>query len=649
MSEEEPKIRIETREELIYLLAEAAAIEHNVMCCYLYGIWSLKRGEQDGLSPEQAKVVQGWKLAMTAVAVEEMSHLTLVGNLATSIGAAPHLSRPDFPIPSGYHPEGVSLELLGFSHALIDHGIFLERPEGMQLRDAPEFVHPSHYHRTTAKGSIMPSAQDYLTIGHLYRGIMHGFEVLSNKIGEDKFFCGEISGQISPVDAPLPGLSVVTDLASAEVALETIINQGEGAPEHSEDSHYQKFLNLRDQLDEMLSADPTFEPAFPVARNPVMQQPIDNQNRVYIDDPDATKVLELANSIYGHMLRALVQSFGRESEDGDNKRLFLTLARELMSVLTPVCEHLASLPASPTLPGVNAGMTFTMLRDVARIPGGASEMRMMSERFIEIAEYARTLFPQGHALDGISDTLVGMASKIDVPGLKLPVETIKPDDDKPKVTEKDEETVGRGEGRDMVLSFDTRLCVHAAFCSYGAPKVFLRGVKGQWIFPDAMETDAIRGVVHNCPSGAISYVPKGDTLPEPAPAINTVNLRENGPYAFRAPMSVNGEDVGFRAALCRCGESKNKPFCDGTHLRNGFKATGEPDSSPYEPLEVEDGPVTVLAQKNGPLLVSGNLDICSGTGRSIKTVQSARLCRCGGSKTKPFCDNTHLKIGFKAN
>ena len=121
MSEEEPKIRIETREELIYLLAEAAAIEHNVMCCYLYGIWSLKRGEQDGLSAEYAEIVQAWKAAMTDVAVEEMTHLTLVGNLASSIGAAPHLSRPNFPIPSGYHPEGVSLELYGFSHALIDH------------------------------------------------------------------------------------------------------------------------------------------------------------------------------------------------------------------------------------------------------------------------------------------------------------------------------------------------------------------------------------------------------------------------------------------------------------------------------------------------------------------------------------------------
>ncbi len=73
----EPKIRIETREELIYLLAEAAAIEHNLMCCYLYAAWSLKRGTRDGLTEKQAEAVNRWKRAIISVAIEEMTHLTL--------------------------------------------------------------------------------------------------------------------------------------------------------------------------------------------------------------------------------------------------------------------------------------------------------------------------------------------------------------------------------------------------------------------------------------------------------------------------------------------------------------------------------------------------------------------------------------------
>ena len=106
-----PKIRVETREELIFLLAEAAAIEHNLMCCYLYAAWSLKRGERDGLTPEQTAAVREWRSAIISVAIEEMTHLTLAGTSPRSIGAGPHLSRPNSPIEPGYHPSGVVAEL----------------------------------------------------------------------------------------------------------------------------------------------------------------------------------------------------------------------------------------------------------------------------------------------------------------------------------------------------------------------------------------------------------------------------------------------------------------------------------------------------------------------------------------------------------
>jgi CDGSH-type Zn-finger protein len=173
-------------------------------------------------------------------------------------------------------------------------------------------------------------------------------------------------------------------------------------------------------------------------------------------------------------------------------------------------------------------------------------------------------------------------------------------------------------------------------------------VVGKWIFPDKMETQTLRGICHNCPSGAVSYEPKGDIAPEPAPLVNVLKTRENGPNEIRAPMRIDGEDIGFRATLCRCGKSKNKPFCDNSHREAGFIATGEPETRPSEPLAVRDGTLDIVPQKNGPLQVSGNLEICSGTGRNVDRVTTVRLCRCGGSKNKPFCDNTHLKIGFKS-
>ncbi len=268
MAGEEPKIRIETREELVYLLAEASAIEHNLMCCYLYAAWSLKRGERDGLTPDQAVAVRRWQRAITSVAVEEMSHLTLASNLLVSIGAGPHLSHPNFPIPPGYHPSGLVVELAAFSPAVLDHFIFVERPEGKELTDASEFIHPSDYHRTQPKGRLMPSSQDYGTVGHLYRGIRHGLSVLAHHIGEAALFCGDPASQIGPADASLPGISIVRDLKSAEEAIETIIEQGEGAPDHSEDSHYNRFLKVQREYREFLAADPEFAPAFPGGAQP---------------------------------------------------------------------------------------------------------------------------------------------------------------------------------------------------------------------------------------------------------------------------------------------------------------------------------------------------------------------------------------------
>src|SRR5581483_12462083 len=108
--------------------------------------------------------------------------------------------------------------------------------------------------------------------------------------------------------------------------------------------------------------------------------------------------------------------------------------------------------------------------------------------------------------------------------------------------------------------------------------------------------------------------------------------------------------AGFRATLCRCGASKNKPFCDGSHHEAGFSASGEPPTgTATDALEVRDGPLQIDPQLNGPLRVRGNLEIVSGTGRMVARVTSTYLCRCGQSQNKPFCDGSHAKVGFIAD
>jgi CDGSH-type Zn-finger protein len=65
-------------------------------------------------------------------------------------------------------------------------------------------------------------------------------------------------------------------------------------------------------------------------------------------------------------------------------------------------------------------------------------------------------------------------------------------------------------------------------------------------------------------------------------------------------------------------------------------------------LPVRDGPLDIQAETDGPLRVRGNLEITSGTGRVVTRLTQARLSRCGGSSTKPFCDGTHARIGFRS-
>lgn len=102
----------------------------------------------------------------------------------------------------------------------------------------------------------------------------------------------------------------------------------------------------------------------------------------------------------------------------------------------------------------------------------------------------------------------------------------------------------------------------------------------------------------------------------------------------------------LRATLCRCGASANKPYCDGSHKAAGFTATGEPDGKESEALAARNGPVKASPLPNGPLMLAGNLEIVSGTGRTLDRVTKAFLCRCGHSANKPYCDGSHKAAGF---
>lgn len=198
------------------------------------------------------------------------------------------------------------------------------------------------------------------------------------------------------------------------------------------------------------------------------------------------------------------------------------------------------------------------------------------------------------------------------------------------------------------IHFDGKKCIHARKCVLVLPQVFQPGAKGGWIKPEGASAEDIAAMARTCPSGAITYTRKDDQPNEQPPTRNTITMRENGQLDVNADIYLKGEHIGYRAVLCRCGLSENKPFCDGSHVKGKFEASGERAMRDNEELESVNGRLDITPSENGSLKVEGNVEICCGSGRSIQTKTKVFLCRCGQSKNKPFCDGSHKAAGFKA-
>lgn len=651
-----------SREQLVHALYEAAELEHNLMCTYLYAAFSLKNGEQEGLSRTEAEAVGRWRRSIIQVAIEEMGHLAAVWNITAALGAAPRVGRMNFPLDSGYLPAGIVVKLAPFNADTLQHFIFLERPHGSTEVEGAGFTPERLFTRGNAAARLTPMSMDYDTVGSFYLALKDGLETLVGRIGEGNVFRGDRSLQMPGSEFGFGEARPVVCLKTALAAFDSIVTQGEGSPSAGEHSHFQKFVAIRTELATLRAANPAFVPAFPAATNPVLRRPPRPEGRVWLEDPEAVATVDLANASYGLMLRLLAYSY---AVPNPAKSRTLELGIALMKAIAPLGEHAARLPAGPSNPECHAGMSFTTLRDSAALPPGPAAEAFFLDRLLEFAAAARTLGTTGvarlRAVDGIFAGLARRAQEYFAP----PAPTMAATPAMPATpgtaattsaagTRSDSETPESSASVEVVASgdieihFEARRCIHSRFCVTGAPAVFLANVKGPWIHPEAMPVERLVEVAHACPSGAIRYARRDGQSDEAPPPVNLASVREAGPYAFRGDLRLAGDLSGYRVTLCRCGASRNKPYCDGSHHEVGFAATGEPPTGKTDMLPVRNGTLSIDPEPNGPLCVSGNLEITSGTGRVVARVEAARLCRCGGSQNKPFCDGTHAKIGFRS-
>lgn len=669
-----------SREQLWGLLAEAAEIEHHLMCCYLYAAFSLKERLDEDVSESELEAIQRWRNEITSVAIEEMSHLATVCNILSSLGAPAHLAHQNFPIAPGYHPAGVVVKLTPFNPQTLAHFIYLERPESAALADGQGFEPAQHYVRDSRMDRLMAVATNYDTVGQLYHTISLGLSGLAASMGEQRLFVGDPAHQLSADTGRLPDLKVVRCLKTALDAINEVVRQGEGADASEERSHYQRFLAIQNEYEAILKARPDFRPARMSAHNPVMRRPPTPEGKLWITLEPAASLVDLGNALYNHCLRCL--SLAYAGVDATVQLALVQTSIELMHLLGPIACRLGMLPANPELPEATAGVSFATLRSSAALSCDVVSLALLVERIGDMRQrceqlsdaYAelRTLLDSTRdGLERLANRLSHVAdeqrqlpaSTITVPqpaaAPEIPVRSVPktaaarapeaaPAAAGPPVPEDLGDGVELIRGKHIDLVYSGMRCIHARHCVLGLPNVFKANVVGPWIEPDAASTEELVTVAHMCPSGAIRYRRHDGGAEEAAPPVNLVQLRENGPLGIRADIRLDGQTIGMRAVLCRCGASKRKPFCDGSHHDIHFTASGEPKTVESMPLAERGGPLLIEPETNGPLAVTGNLELCCGTGRTINRITSTRLCRCGGSSNKPYCDNTHRTNGFRS-
>ena len=204
------------------------------------------------------------------------------------------------------------------------------------------------------------------------------------------------------------------------------------------------------------------------------------------------------------------------------------------------------------------------------------------------------------------------------------------------------------------MRWDSSRCIHTGICLRRLPSVF--DVQARpWVDLDGADADAVAEAVGRCPTGALRYE-RLDGAEQEQPERPTVVIPiEDGPLLMVGDLDVrdaDGEQITreARLTLCRCGMSRNQPFCDNSHLRRNWESgpTNEPEDDWPAPREgAADGPTQVIAKRDASLDLRGHLRIYHSDGEPIAEVGRALLCRCGQSRNKPFCDGSHADSEFR--
>ncbi|MGB7380179.1 MAG: ferritin-like domain-containing protein [Rivularia sp. (in: cyanobacteria)] len=367
----EDKYQIQTKEELIKALKQAAELEVAVMLQYIYAGYSVpnyvtgeeyvRRGlwteEQLHLACGDNKEVDnyGMRGVLMEIAREEMIHFLLVNNILMAIGEPFYPAVPDFKQLNAKFP--------------IDIDFALEPLNALSLQYFMRLEMPDFLNETLVNESIPISEQlhTYGSLSELYGQIRDGlqnipdlFKVDKNKVGgEHRLFMRDNLNKQHP-DYQMQ----VYDLKSALFAVDVIVEHGEGSEIETETfakSHYQKFRNLADALSlEQINQSKkgekrTWNPSYPSLRNPSLNHQDHNSNVVTV--PQTRTVMEIFNESYLLMMQLMVQHFNANPQGSLRRSKLMNASIDIMTgMMRPLGELLMTLPSGKR--GKTAGPSF---------------------------------------------------------------------------------------------------------------------------------------------------------------------------------------------------------------------------------------------------------------------------------------------------
>ena len=415
---------IEHREALIYMLCQAAELEHGIMCQYLYAAFSLKQSQDEGLTAEEEAAVKRWRKQISHVATQEMLHLSLVQNLLSAIGAAPHLSRPNFPQPARHYPAGVHLALLPFGDQALRHFMFLERPEGMDLEDAdgmaafgrPRRAGPCSTARSsraartsppwgTCTGPSRPGSRTWRrsTVSGGCSSARRGRRPPSSTSAGP-------SWSRSPTWPRRSGPST-RSWSRARARAGT----GKTRTSASSSAILDEYMQLRE-------ANPAFDPVRPVAA--VNVRPAERETDIpLVSDPVARRVMDLFNVSYEILLPMLQRFFAHTEEtDPQLKALADATVALMFGAIKPLGDLVTTLPAGPEYPGRTAGPSFELFYESDYVlPHREAAWILLTERIRQAAEFCEPGAPCDPAVtDGLAEVRSSLAGIADALAAHLP-------------------------------------------------------------------------------------------------------------------------------------------------------------------------------------------------------------------------------------